>query len=82
MCLTDEKVVDFALQSLAEDGLLEPSSLLPFVQSGMTRRDVIQKIGVRAAVALPLVTTLLVATPKAHASAGKPSTPPPPKHRH
>jgi hypothetical protein len=34
----------------------------------MTRREVMQKIGVRAAVALPLVTTLLVATPKAHAS--------------
>jgi Coenzyme PQQ synthesis protein D (PqqD) len=77
----DEKVVEFALQSLAQDGLLEPSSVLPFVQSGMTRRDVIQKIGVRAAVALPLVTALLVATPKAHAS-GRTSTPPPTKHHH
>ena len=38
------------------------------VAAGMTRREVMQKIGVRAAVALPLVTTLLVAAPKAHAS--------------
>jgi hypothetical protein len=46
---------------------LEPSTIVPFVSAGLTRRDVMQKIGVRAAVALPLVTALLVATPKAHA---------------
>ncbi len=63
----DEKVVEFALQSLAQDGLLEPADS-SFVMAGMTRRDLIQKVGVRAAVALPLVTALLVATPKAHAS--------------
>jgi hypothetical protein len=77
----DVKVVEFALQSLEQDGLLEPSSLLPFVQSGITRRDLIQKIGARAAVTLPLVTALLVATPKAHAS-GRSSAPPPPRHHH
>jgi hypothetical protein len=75
----DEKVVEFALQSLAQDGLLEPANSL-FVATGMTRRDLIQKVGVRAAVALPLVTALLVATPKAHASGtssggGKPKKP-------
>jgi hypothetical protein len=76
----DEKVVEFALQSLANDGLLEPANSL-FVATGMTRRDLIQKVGVRAAVALPLVTALLVATPKAHASGkgssggGKPKKP-------
>lgn len=64
----DEKVVQFALQSLSQDGLLEPSTFLPFVPAGMTRRDMMQKIGVRAAISLPLVTALLVATPKAHAS--------------
>ena len=64
----DEKVVQFALQSLSQDGLLEPSAFLPFVPAGMTRRDMMQKIGVRAAISLPLVTALLVATPKAHAS--------------
>jgi hypothetical protein len=64
----DEKVVQFALQSLSQDGLLEPSSFEPVFPLGMTRRQVMQKIGERAAVALPLVTALMVATPKAHAS--------------
>jgi len=69
----DEKVVHFALQSLFQDGLLEPTSFEPVVPLGMTRRQVMQKIGIRAAIALPLVTTLMVATPKAHAS-GKSSS--------
>jgi hypothetical protein len=64
----DDKVVQFALQSLSQDGLLEPSTFEPVFPIGMTRRQVMQKIGVRAAVALPLVTALMVATPKAHAS--------------
>jgi hypothetical protein len=64
----DEKVVQFALQSLSQDGLLEPSTFLLMVPAGITRRDLMQKIGVRAAISLPLVTALLVATPKAHAS--------------
>jgi hypothetical protein len=68
-----EKVVRFALQSLSQDGLVEPLDLSPIVAAGMTRREVMQKIGVRAAVALPLVTALLVATPKAHASGGSSS---------
>lgn len=68
-----EKVVQFALQSLSQDGLLEPLGFPPMVTAGMTRREVMQKIGVRAAVALPLVTTLLVTTPKAHTSGGSSS---------
>jgi hypothetical protein len=68
-----EKLVQFALQSLSGDGLLEPLDFPPIVAAGMTRREVMQKVGVRAAVALPIVTTLLVATPKAHASGGSSS---------
>jgi Coenzyme PQQ synthesis protein D (PqqD) len=64
----DEKVIQFALQSLAQDGLLQTSTFTPSIPGGMTRRDVMQKIGMRAAVALPLVAALLVSTPKAHAS--------------
>ena len=64
----DVAVVQFALQGLSQDGLLETSTFTPFVAEGITRRDMMQKIGVRAAVALPLVTALMVATPKAHAS--------------
>jgi hypothetical protein len=64
----DASIVTFALQSLSKDGLLENSNLTPFNPAMMSRRDLIQKIGVRAAIALPLVTALAVATPKAHAS--------------
>jgi hypothetical protein len=67
----DVAVVQFALQGLSQDGLLETSTFTPFAAEGMTRRDMMQKIGVRAAVALPLVTALMVATPKAHASGVK-----------
>jgi hypothetical protein len=63
----DPAVVRLALQGLSKDGLLE-TTFLPFVAEGLTRRDMMQKIGVSAAVALPLVTALMVATPKAHAS--------------
>jgi hypothetical protein len=75
---TDEEIVQFALQNLSHDGLLEPSTVVPFVPAGLTRRDVMQRIGAHAAVTLPLVTALLVATPKAHASSKGPSTPKPP----
>jgi hypothetical protein len=77
----NETVVQFALQGLSQDGLLEPSTLEPVVPIGMTRRQVMQTIGVRTAVALPLVTALMVATPKAHAS-GKASPPPPVRKPH
>ncbi len=63
-----EEVVEFALERLSADGLLEPAAFLPFVPAGINRRELMQKIGVRAAVALPLVTALMVATPRAHAS--------------
>jgi hypothetical protein len=77
----NDKVVEFALQTLSREGLLEPSQ--SSAPTGMTRRDLIQEIGVRAAVALPVVTALFVSAPKAHAS-GKPgwSDPPPPPPPH
>jgi hypothetical protein len=77
----DQKMVQFALQSLSQDGLLEPSTFEPVAAVGMTRREVMQKIGIRTAVALPLVTALMVATPRAHAS-GKSSTGGKPPKRH
>ena len=64
-----EKEVQFALQSLSLDGLLEPLGSL----DGHRRYDTARSDAedrVRAAVALPLVTTLLVATPKAHLPVG------------
>jgi hypothetical protein len=65
-------VIEFALETLAADGLLEPSTFKSSVPAGITRRNLIQKFGLTAAMSLPLVTGLLVATPKAHASSSKP----------
>ena len=76
----NESVVEFALQSLSQDGLLDTTSFLPFVPTPITRRELMQKIGVRAALALPLVTALAVATPKAHASTKSTGPKKPPYH--
>jgi len=64
----DVQVVELAIQSLEQDGLLEPAEDERTYSSGVTRRDLIRKYGVRAALALPVVTMLTVATRKAHAS--------------
>ena len=64
----DASVVEFALQKLSQDGLMETTTLLPFVAGQMSRREVMHTIGIRAAVALPVVTALMVAAPQAHAS--------------
>ncbi len=77
----DGAVIQFALETLAADGLLEPSTFDSRVPAGMTRRSLMQRFGLSAAMSLPVVTALLVATPKAHASSSAPrptSAPPPP----
>jgi hypothetical protein len=73
----DAQVIWFALDILAKDGLLEPSTRLPEAARGITRRDLLQKVGVGAAMAVPLVTVLFVNPAKAHASSLAPDTPPP-----
>jgi hypothetical protein len=77
----DTAIVQFALETLAADGLLEPSTFESRIPAGMTRRSLMQKFGLSAAMSLPVVTALLVATPKAHASSsgpGRTAAPPPP----
>lgn len=71
----DEKLVQYALETLHRDGLLEEASFVPLVPVEMTRRSLMQKFGVTAAMSLPIVTGLMVATPKAHASSRR-SQPP------
>ena len=76
------ETVRFALETLWNDGLLEPASFQPEVPAAITRRSLIQKFGKAAAISLPIVTALAVATPKAHASSGHGHhPPPPPPHR-
>jgi hypothetical protein len=66
-----EPMVWFALDVLAKDGLLAPSTFLP--PPGMSRRHLLQKMGM-GAMALPAVTVLFVSPAKAHASSRMPET--------
>ena len=59
----DDKVVWFALSQLSKDHLLEGSIAPPAMLSGMTRRDMVRALGVAAAIAVPLVTTIVAPTP-------------------
>jgi len=66
----NEDMVLFALNVLSKDGLLASSPTA--VPSAISRRALLQKMGVGAAAAVPLVTVLFVNPARAHAS----STPP------
>ncbi len=68
----DEQVIWFALEVLSKDGLLSSPTVPPPAAAGVTRRDLLQKMGV-GAVALPVVTILFVSPAKAHASSMAPT---------
>jgi Coenzyme PQQ synthesis protein D (PqqD) len=57
----DEDVVRMTLEQLAEAGLLE-RAVAPPSRAGVSRRDAVRKVGLGAAVLLPLVTSILVPT--------------------
>ena len=60
----DEKVVWYALDQLSKDHLLEDNVVPPTLLGGMTRRQMVQVLGVAAAViAIPLVTSIVAPTP-------------------
>jgi Coenzyme PQQ synthesis protein D (PqqD) len=64
----NEEVVWFAMDMLAKDGLLDSATVLPLPIQELTRRKMLQRLGV-GAVALPVVTALFVSpAKKAHAS--------------
>ena len=65
----NEEMVCYALGVLSKDGLLAEES--PAVPAAITRRALLQKMGVGAATAVPLVTVLFVSPAKAHASSMK-----------
>jgi hypothetical protein len=63
-----EELVQYALGELRRDGLLEASPVST-VAPGISRRDMMQKLGFRAALLLPVVA--MVTAPKAaHATSG------------
>jgi hypothetical protein len=65
----DREVVLLALTQLGKAGLLEGETLRVDRASGLSRRDLIKRIGV-AAVAVPLVTSILAPTASATTSCG------------
>jgi hypothetical protein len=73
----NEQMVWFALDMLSKDGLLVPSTIASAVPSGVTRRQLLQKLGA-GAMALPVVTVLFVSPVKAHASSLAPTPTPTP----
>lgn len=61
----DEAFVSFALERLKKDGLLEPGSDVPATVAGLTRAQLMERIGrvgIAAAVAIPLVTAVVAPT--------------------
>ena len=64
----DEEVVLFALEELGRARLLEERIVQEGESSAMSRREVIKRLGQAAAVAVPLVTSLLAPTAQASAS--------------
>ena len=64
----DENIVWMALQQLRKAGLLRRDPSFPERPALLSRRDAVRRIGVAAALALPLVTSILVPTPAQAAS--------------
>lgn len=62
----DEKIVQYALEQLSKDHLLEESFVPPALLGGMTRRQMVRALGIGAVVAVPLVTSIVA--PTAHAA--------------
>ncbi len=60
----DEKLVGYAVGQFSEDHLLEAEVAMPaFMIPGLNRRQMVRTLGLAAAVAVPLVTSILAPTP-------------------
>jgi hypothetical protein len=60
---TNEQVVWYALKRLQGASLLETRLEFPQEAKGITRRELMKTLGVAAAVALPVITSIVVPTP-------------------
>ena len=57
------EVVRLALDQLADRGLLTPCDVRPAGENSVSRRAMMRRLGLAAAVALPLVTSIISPTP-------------------
>jgi Coenzyme PQQ synthesis protein D (PqqD) len=62
----DERMVWFALDQLGRDNLLEAPVAAPTFMAGMTRRQMVRAMGFAAAIAVPVITSIVAPT-TAHA---------------
>src|SRR5262245_14825150 len=58
----DEDVIWLAVDQLSKSHLLRENAQLPGFESGLSRREVMRRIGLAAAVALPVVTSIVAPT--------------------
>src|SRR6266705_4118745 len=58
----DEDVIWLGVEQLSKTHLLQKGAKLPEHKSGLSRREVMKRIGLAAAVALPVVTSIMAPT--------------------
>jgi hypothetical protein len=58
----DEDLVWLGVEQLGKTNLLKQQTALPTHKSGLSRREVMKRIGIAAAVALPVVTSIMAPT--------------------
>jgi hypothetical protein len=58
----DEDVIWLGVEQLSKTHLLQEGAKLPEHKSGLSRREVMRRIGLAAAVALPVVTSIIAPT--------------------
>ena len=65
-----EDLVWYAIEQLEKDDLLEAKVTRPAPKTGLSRRELIRRLGVAAVVAVPLITTMVAPTPVEAAASG------------
>jgi len=68
----DERIVSYALAQLSKDHLLDENFVPAAMLSGLTRRQMVRKLGIAAVIAVPVVTSIVVPTAQAATSCTSP----------
>jgi len=64
----DEQVIWYALEQLGKDHLLQESVVPPSSVAGLTRRELLKRVGVTSAVAVPAISSLVAPAAQANVS--------------
>ena len=59
----DEKVVWFAIDQLGRNHLMKNAPVAPQLMAGLNRREMVRALGLAAAVAVPVVASIIAPTP-------------------